>query len=423
METLTYPVPYGPLLEEVGLSGGLDQYKLTMSQFQYEKRPDAEVTFTFKNRGNQRLAEYVNLEDLQNRFDFLRQHGWSQEELAYFNTISTPSDERLITDEYIDYLAITPVPDVNVAMDPETNDLAIETTGDWALVTFWETIVMSEVNEIYFENYVRANNIDIFDLYDEGARRLDEKIAILQDNPDIKFVDFGTRRRFSLRWHRYVDEQLKQRCPDNLMGTSNLATARELGLAPSGTFAHEMPMVYCGIADAEGENIRQAHGKFLNEWQERYPDYDVALTDTYTTDFFFADLTEDQANKYRKLRHDSGDPIEFGEKAIAYYESIGIDPATKAIVFSDGLDIDTIVTLHNHFKGRINTVYGWGTTLTNDLGIPALNIVMKATRVKLTNGQEADLVKLSDTPGKHTGPTSKVQEYKYVIFDRTPNAA
>lgn len=423
MEALTPDIPYGPLLEETGLSGGLDQYKLTMSQFQYEKRPDAEVTFTFKNRGSQRLAEYVNPTALQNRFDFLRNHGWSQDELAYFSSINTPNGERLITDEYIDYLAANPVPEVQVTLDLETNDLAIQATGEWALVTFWETIVMSEVNEIYFENYVRANNVDIFDLYDEGARRLDEKIAQLQGNPDIKFVDFGTRRRFSLRWHRYVDEQLKQRCPGNLIGTSNLATARELGLAPSGTFAHEMPMVYCGIADAEGKNVRDAHGNFLNEWHERYPDYDVALTDTYTTDFFFAELTDDQANKYRKLRQDSGDPIEFGEKAITYYESIGIDPTTKTIVFSDGLDIDTIVTLHDHFKGRINTVYGWGTTLTNDLGIPALNIVMKATRVTLPDGHAADLVKLSDTPGKHTGPTYKVEEYKHVIFDRTPNAA
>lgn len=416
METLTCPMPYGPLQEEVGLSGGLDQYKLTMSQFQYEKLPDAEVTFTLKNRGKQRLADYVDPASLQRRFDFLRQRGWSQEELDYFRTIPTPSGENLVTDEYVDYLATDLLPDISVSIDNETNDLAIEATGPWPLVTFWETIVMSEVNEAYFENYVRTNNIDIFELYDEGARRLQEKIAILQANPDIKFVNFGTRRHFSLRWHRYVDEQLKQYCPENFMGTSNLATARELGLTPSGTFAHEMPMVYCGVADASDADIRAAHGIFLDEWQARYPDYDVALTDTYTTDFFFADFTEEQANKYRKLRQDSGDPIEFGEKAIAFYESLGIDPATRTIVFSDGLDIDAIIALHENFKGRINTVYGWGTTLTNDLGLPPLNIVMKATHVRLRDGREADLVKLSDDQGKETGPKDLVEKYKTAPF-------
>lgn len=401
------PVEYGPLKEAIGLSGGLDHYKLTMSQFQYEKEPDAEVTFTFKNRGEQRLADYVDAEDLQTRFNRLREISWSDDELEYFKTIRTSDGSQLITNEYIDFLQSNKLPEIQVQVDTNTSDLAITSTAEWPLVTFWETIVMSEVNEAYFEGYIRNNSIDIMELYEEGAKRLDEKITVLQANPDIKFVNFGTRRHFSLRWHRYVDERLKQECPENFLGTSNLATARELDLVPSGTFAHEMPMVYCGLADSRDENIRAAHGAFLNQWYERFPDYDVALTDTFTTEFFFEDFTKKQAENYQKLRQDSGDPIKFGEKALAYYEANGIDPKTKTIVFSDGLDIDEILRLHNIFKDRINIVFGWGTTLTNDLGIPALSIVMKATCV---NGKET--VKLSDEPGKHTGSEDKVDEYE-----------
>lgn len=423
METLT-PVPFGPLLEETRLTAGLDYYKPTMSQLQYEKQPDAEVTFTFKNRGEQRLADYVSPAVLQARLDSLAVNGWAQEEIDYLRTLKNAYGNPVFASGYLDYLSQNNLPPVEVAIDEETNDLAIETTGSWPLVTFWETVIMSEVNEAYFEGMVRSQGLDIMAMYDEGDRRLSEKIAVLRANPDIKFAEFGTRRHFSLRWQKHVDERIIQECPENLIGISNVALAQSLGVKPSGTFAHEMFMVYCGIADATGSDIEAAHGQLLDDWYETYgPDLAVALTDTYGSDFFFRDFTPEQAEQYRALRHDSGDPIAFGLKAIEYYEEIGIDPMSKTIVFSDGLDIGTIVDLYNRFKGSINVVFGWGTTLTNDLGLPALNIVMKATHVRIpATGKEAELVKLSDAPGKHTGPAGKVNEYE-TIFTRAPIVA
>ncbi len=405
---------YGPLLEETMLASGLDYYKPTMSQLQYEKHPDAEVTFTFKNRGEQRLADYVEPDQLIQRFEHIRVNGWTQEELDFFAAQRTTTGERVFEDGFLNYLAQNGLPKVNVSLDPETDDLAIETTGPWPLVTFWETVVMGEVNEIYFEQMVRQKGLDIFELYDEGDRRLSEKIATLQAHPDIKFADFGTRRHFSLRWQRHVVERLKNEYPENLIGTSNVGIAQTNGLKPIGTFAHEMPMVYAGLADAKNEDIRASHGQFLEDWYDQYgEDLSIALTDTFGTDFFFADFSQNQAEAYKGTRHDSGDPIAYGERVIQFYENLGIDPTTKMIVFSDGLDIDTIVELHDHFKGRINTSYGWGTTLTNDLGIKALNIVMKATHVRIPeSGEEADLVKLSDNAGKHTGPQEKINQYK-----------
>ena len=280
---------------------------------------------------------------------------------------------------------------------------------------------MSEVNEEYFEGYLRANNLDPFEVYDEGDRRLSEKIEILKANPDIKFADFGTRRHFSLRWHKHVLDRLKTEVPNNFLGTSNVEMSNGLGMKPIGTFAHEMPMVYAGLADARGENIRASHNKFLQAWFARYgKEGSTALTDTFGTEFFFEDFTVEQAREWNGLRHDSGDPFEFGEKAIAYYEQNGVDPTTKTIVFSDGLDINQIVEIKNYFGDRVNVVFGWGTTLTNDLGIKALNVVMKATHVLDVEAQvEADTVKLSDNKGKHTGPLAKVVLYQTVEFAPT----
>jgi nicotinate phosphoribosyltransferase len=307
---------------------------------------------------------------------------------------------------------------VNIGYDAELDDLTIDTTGVWPMVTFWETVIMSEVNEAYFENYLVSQNIDPFAVYEEGDRRLSEKIAILRANPDIKFSDFGTRRHFSLRWHKHVLERLNDECPENFLGTSNVEFSNTFGKKPIGTFAHELPMVFAALADARGEDVRQSHNALLKAWFERYGvDSSTALTDTFGTDFFFADFSKDQAANWKGLRHDSGDPFEFGEKALAFYQKSGIDPLTKTIVFSDGLDIDQILAIHDHFKGRINIVFGWGTTLDNDLGIRALNIVMKATHVlDARTGNEADTVKISDSVGKHIGSLALVGLYQNVYF-------
>jgi nicotinate phosphoribosyltransferase len=258
------------------------------------------------------------------------------------------------------------------------------------------------------------NSINVQEIFREGDRRLSEKLTILQQNPDIKFADFSTRRRFSLAWEKHILERCLEECPENIVGTSNVALARELRMKPIGTFAHEMPMVYAGLASARGRDIRASHGRILNDWYDRYgKDLSIALTDTFTTDFFFQDFTSEQAAAWRGLRQDSGDPFAFGEKAIRFYQENGIDPREKTIVFSDSLDIGRIVTLAQQFKGRINTLYGWGGNFGSDLGFKNLNCVMKATHVRDSySGNEADTVKLSDDKGKHTGPAMEIRRYK-----------
>jgi nicotinate phosphoribosyltransferase len=400
------------------LSAGLDYYKLTMSQLHYEQNPDVEVTFTFKNRGEQRLADYVDPAELAAKFDWRRQNGWSEDELDYFVSLKNNDGKPVFSNDFTGYLQTNSLPPVEIGWDSEKDDLAIETTGPSALATFWETVVMSEINELYFENYVTQNGLDLEAIYEEGDRRLSEKIAILKDNPSIKFADFGTRRHFSLAWQKHVVERLADECPENFVGTSNVALAMSENLKPIGTFAHELPMIYAGIADALGHDVRASHHQMLEDWYETYGvELSTALTDTFGSEFFFADFTKAQAENWKGVRHDSGDPVAFGERFIEFLQQNNIDPATKTICFSDGLNINQIVELQNHFEGRVGLSYGWGTTLTNDLGPKALNIVMKATHVKLPDGREADLVKLSDASGKHTGPEPLVHRYQEDIFN------
>lgn len=401
--------------QQPNLSRGLDFYKLTMGNVAHEKHRDAEVTFTLKNRrSEQLLSEFVTKTALHERLDAIRERGFSPEEIAYYAGLQAQNGDARFTPAYLDHLADLHLPDVAIDTNPDTNELMVHTTGPWADVSLWETVVMSEINEEYYARLMESNDLSIEDLYAEGDRRLNEKIARLQARPDIKFSDFGTRRRFSAAWHEHVISRLANECPDNFVGTSNPWFAYKYDLTPIGTFAHEMPMVYAGLEDAAGNNPLDGHTKMLKDWQDHYKgDLSIALTDTFGSEFFFTDFTAEQANTWRGMRHDSGDPFTFGEHVIDFYAQHEVDPTTKTIVFSDGLDIDMIEKLADHFGGRINLMFGWGTSLTNDLGLPSNNIVMKATQV---NGSET--VKLSDDIGKHTGPERKVTRYQEAVTAR-----
>ena len=399
------------------LSARLDYYKPTMSQHWHAYEPDATVTFRLQNRdAKRRIADYVSVGELQTRLDELAERGWQEPEVAYLGSLTNNQGERVFGDDYLQVLRTEDLPPARVRLDPVHNDIAVETTGESPLATFWETVAMSEVNETYFANYMRAHNIDPADVYAEGDRRLSEKIDLLRQNPHIKFADFGTRRRFSLASHRHVVERLSKECPENFLGTSNVALANTLGLEPIGTFAHEMPMVYAGLADARGQDIRASHNRLMQDWYDHYgADLSIALTDTFGSEFFFEDFTAEQAAAWRGARQDSGSPLEWGNDYIRYNESKNVDPLSKLGLFSDSLDVPRMLAIGDYFKGRLGVAFGWGTNATNDLGLQPLNIVMKATHVRTADGLEADTVKLSDDPGKHTGPPEKIKEYQHVF--------
>lgn len=409
--------------EPAPITYGLDYYKPTMSQLAYLHEPDAEVTFTYHNRNpKQRLMDHVDPEELQERFDAIRDAGWDDAELRQLADIRINGSQSAFRPSYLDYLADNPLPDVVVRQDAEKDDIAIETTGPWALVSFWETQVMADVSETYFRNYTRYMDINMSELYNEGDRRLSEFTSAMRANPDIKFMEFGTRRRFSLEWQRHVLGRLLLECPDNLMGTSNVGLAREFGIPALGTIAHETDMVYTALAYARsgGDHAatRAGHQKLLTDQYDTYgEEYSTALTDTYTTNFFFRDFKPEQAAAWRALRQDSGNPFEFGAKFLDFYKSCGIDPATKLAVFSDALDTQKILDIHRRFERQLMDRYGIGTFLTNNLGLKAINQVMKATfAFDLIVRRGSPTVKRSDDRDKHTGPPELVNTFE-TIFD------
>ena len=159
------------------------------------------------------------------------------------------------------------------------------------------------------------------------------------------------------------------------------------------------------------DRIRSSHNQVLTDWWELYGwGLSVAVTDTYGSEFFFRDMTESQARAWKGLRHDSGDPFEFGERAVRFYEKLGIDPREKLLIFSDGLELVTILRLSAQFHGRVKLSFGWGTNLTNDLGFEPVSIVVKAVEV---DGRRT--VKLSDNMAKATGTKEDIERFKRIF--------
>ena len=394
----------------------LDHYKLTMGQFAFRRYADIPVAYAFKNRTKSvKLAGIIDEKDLRRELDNIRTVRITEEETEYLRGLKN-NGGRLFGEDYLNFLKNLQFP--NYSLENENGEFALKFPGPWATAIYWETLALSVINELY--NSALMKNMtpeEVRRVYETGRKRLDEKIALLEKNPDILFIEFGTRRRFSREWQEYIVKTLKDRIPKQIVGTSNVYLAMKNGLDPKGTMAHETFMIMSGITHKNDDEIRASHNKVLAEWWEDYGyDLSVALTDTYGSDFFFSDMTDEQARKWKGARQDSGDPHAFGRKEIKFYDNKGIDPKRKLFLPSDGLEIKSIVDIQNEFRGKILTAYGWGTSLTNDLRLKALSLVVKATE---SNGHGT--VKLSDNPEKAIGKPEDILRFMK-IFNYNPEA-
>jgi nicotinate phosphoribosyltransferase len=382
----------------------LDFYKISMGQFVWKHFPDTIVKYEFKNRTKGvKLAEIVPVVLVG---DAIRRYGKlkiTEEEAQYLKSLGT------LEDGYIEFLKNINLPRP-VISEPADGQMSITVEGKWSEAIYWETVILSEVNELYC---LVANTMNGPSKIIEGGRkRLMDKISVLKKYPDIRFSDFGTRRRHSLKWHSEVIETLVKEVPGQLTGTSNVHLAMKYGIKPIGTMAHEMFMVGSALFGDSDVDILGSHGKILDLWYEYYGEkLSTALTDTYGTDFFFKDFGYERAKKWKGLRQDSGDTFIFANKALEFYTSLGINPKEKMIVFSDGLDINKIISLHNSYCEKIGVTFGWGTNLTQDFEeIAPLSLVMKAVEC---NGK--GLVKLSDNIAKATGLEENVERFKRIF--------
>ena len=364
-----------------------DLYKFTMWQAMLHSHPQtqAEYTFVCRNQPAYPLADL--LAGVNEQLDHLCTLRFSTGELAYLRGL------RCMKSDFIDFLRIFSFQREFVTARAEGGALRIQAVGPQAHVMAFEIFVLAIVNELYFRRS------DAVAAQAQGRERLQAKIGLLQElakeptaRHPFEFFDFGVRRRFSRDWQREVVTTLKREVPQYFKGTSNVLLAKEQELVPIGTMAHEYLQTY----QALGVRLRDFQKAALEDWVQEYRgDLGVALTDVVGMDAFLADFDLYFAKLFDGLRHDSGDPFAWGEKALAHYATLRIDANTKRLVFSDGLDLPTAIRLYRAFAERTQTGFGIGTNLSNDVGLSPLNIVMKLTGC---NGQP--VAKLSDSPGK-----------------------
>ena len=364
-----------------------DLYKFTMWQAMLHRHPQttAEYEFVCRTPAAFPLAEL--LPEVNRELDALCTLRFAPDELDYIASL------RFIKSDFVDFLRIFQFQRAFIKAWAEGDQLHIVARGPQVHVMGFEIYVLAIVNELYFRRF------DAESALVEGRKRLAHKISQLKHlaveaklRHPFELFDFGVRRRFSGAWQREVVQAFAAETSQWFKGTSNVLLARDLNLVPIGTMAHEYMQSYQSL----GVRLRDFQIAALEDWVQEYRgDLGIALTDTVGMDAFLADFDMYFAKLFDGLRHDSGDPYEWGEKALTHYAKLRIDPQNKRLVFSDGLDLDTALSLYHRFADRIQCGFGIGTRLTNDMGLTTINIVMKLTHA---NGQP--VAKISDSPGK-----------------------
>lgn len=385
-----------------------DLYKFSMLQAILHAYPmnTAEYRFVCRNTPAFPLAELANAVNAQ--LDHLCSLRFTPDELDYL------AERRYIKPDFIQFLRIFQLhrPFIQARADGQT--LEIIAKGPQIHVMLFEIYVLAIVNELYFRRLAQGKEERTLQT---GRARLQEKIGLLrkelgqsseQRRHPFEFFDFGLRRRYSGDWHDEVVRTLKDALPACFRGTSNVYLARKFGLVPIGTMAHE----YLQTFQTVGIQLRHFQKAALEAWVQEYRgDLGTALTDVIGMDAFLADFDLYFAKLFDGLRHDSGDPIEWGEKALSHYARLRIDPHTKRLTFSDGLDVPGALALYRHFGDRVPLGFGIGTNLSNDLGHTPLNIVMK-----LVQCNEQPVAKLSDSPGKTLCDDTTFLNYLSQVF-------
>jgi len=383
-----------------------DLYKFTMMQAVLHQFPGAQVQYKFKCRTpGVQLAPYVD--EIRDEIRQLCSLRFTGDELEYMRGL------RFIKSDFVDFLGLFKLNEKYITLTPLANgEIDIRVRGPWLHTIMFEIPVLAIVSEVYHRN--TQPQLDLA----EGRRRLDAKLALIGQPglAGIRIADYGTRRRFSRPWQREVLAVMKDRLGTGrdscFTGTSNVLFAKELGLRPMGTMAHE----YMQACQALGPRLRDSQVFAFEKWAQEYRgDLGIALSDVYGMNAFLRDFDMYFCKLFDGARHDSGDPFSWGERMIGHYAANRCDPRTKVIIFSDGLTFGRCIELFQRFDGRIQVAFGVGTNLTNDLGPEALQIVLKMIEC---NGQP--VAKISDTPGKTMVEDEGYLSYLRQVFDLPP---
>lgn len=393
-----------------------DFYKLLMCQFILENHPRVRVVFNLINRtGNVPLADLIDKTELEEQLDHIRTLRLSRGESTWLRGNVFYGKRQMFRPEFIDWFENLQLPPYHLEIRDGQFELSFE--GLWPEVMMWEIPALAVLTELRSRSILKKlGRFELQVLYARAMTRVWENTLRLGNLQDLHLADFGTRRRHSYLWQDWCVQALSEGLGNKFIGTSNCLIAMRREVEAIGTSAHELPMVYCALADSD-EELADAPYQLLQDWQKEYDgNLRIILADTYGTEQLLRNAP-DWLAKWTGIRIDSGMPGEMGEIALDWWKQRGEDISQKLLIFSDGLDVSTIEELHNQFSGRVRLSFGWGTLLTNDFrgfapddGLAPISLVCKAA-----SANNRPTVKLSDNPRKAMGPENLIEHYRKIF--------
>ena len=393
-----------------------DFYKLLMCQSIFRNKPDTTVEFSLINRSSKvRLADLIDEGELREQLDHVRSLSLTRGESTWLRGNTFYGKRQMFRSDFMEWFEGMRLPAYHLQKRDGQFELTFE--GRWPEVMLWEIPALAVLMELRSRAVLHdMGRFELQVLYARGMTRLWEKIERLRGVEGLKIADFGTRRRHGFLWQDWCVQAMQEGLGNKFIGTSNCLIAKNRDVEAIGTNAHELPMVYSALADTD-EELRQAPYRVLADWQEEHEgNLRIILPDTYGTEGFLKNAPDWLAG-WTGIRIDSGDPATGAETAIRWWRDRGEDPTKKLVIFSDGLDVDTIEALYARFTGRVKVSFGWGTMLTNDFrglvegdALAPFSLVCKA---QSANGRPT--VKLSDNPAKAMGPKDEIERYKRVF--------
>jgi nicotinate phosphoribosyltransferase len=415
-----------------------DFYKLLMMQFIWERYPNEIVRFAVTNRTKSiKIAECIDINELRAQLDHARTVRLTPSELVWLRGQTFYGQEGIFKQGFIDTLRTFSLPEYELSKGDD-GQYVLTFEGPWWQVTMWEIPALTIINEMRFRTLMRGMSpVDLDIMFAQAKVKLYRKLKKLAKLDDLKFSDFGTRRRFGFLWQEYCVKMAREVLGDKMKGTSNVHLAMKHNMEPIGTNAHELPMVFAALARQKNpddeEALRKSQYEVLRQWSNTYHgNLLVFLPDTFGTTQFLKGAPY-EVSLWKGARPDSKDPIDGGEELIQYWKNTGTTDAKIAserlIIAADGLDVEIdgfkvngsdIPTIYDHFNGRVGISFGMGTNLTCDfIGchpggddlMRSLSVVAKVDRVNMTH----PAVKLSDNFAKRTGDKDEVEYYTEVF--------
>ncbi|EBA13798.1 nicotinate phosphoribosyltransferase [Roseobacter sp. CCS2] len=393
-----------------------DFYKLLMCQSVFRNHPDTQVTFSLINRTKTiRLADLVDEGELREQLDHIRSLRLTRGESTWLRGNTFYGKRQMFTPAFMEWFEKLELPPYHLEKKDGQYELTFE--GTWPEVMLWEIPALAVIMELRSRAVLKdMGKFELQVLYARAMTKLWEKVDRLKGIPDLRVADFGTRRRHSYLWQDWCVQAMMEGLGQSFTGTSNCRIAMMREIEAIGTNAHELPMVYAALAETD-DALRQSPYDVLADWHEEHDgNLRIILPDTYGTKRFLEGAPDWLAG-WTGIRVDSGDPATGAETAINWWLSRGEDPREKLVIFSDGLDADKIVELHQQFVGRCRVSFGWGTMLTNDFkGLVAGDALAPFSLVcKAVSANGRPTVKLSDNPKKAMGPQEEIARYKQVF--------